>query len=166
MAQEHMTAAQLPAHLAGGTATSGGQAHARANGLIEIALPFPPSVNGYWRNVIIPAKGGQKMRAAVLISQEGREYAKQVERLCLRLGLARMRLGGDLVVSVALFPPDRRTRDVDNYSKALLDALTKAGVWCDDGQLSRLTVERMDADPGNARAEVRIMVKQAQGRLA
>lgn len=167
MAQEHMSAAQLREHLAGGgMQTQGGQSHARAEGAVEIVLPFPPSVNGYWRNVILPAKGGQKMRAAVLISEGGRKYAKEVQALCMANGLARRRITGDLVMSVTLYPPDRRTRDVDNYSKALLDSLTKAEVWCDDGQLSRLTVERMDADPGNARAEVRIMVRQAQGVLA
>jgi crossover junction endodeoxyribonuclease RusA len=44
-------------------------------------------------------------------------------------------------VSVLLFPPDKRQRDLDNYLKALFDSLTHAGVWLDDWQIKRLTVE-------------------------
>lgn len=36
-------------------------------------------------------------------------------------------------LSVTLCPPDKRKRDMDNFAgKALLDALTLAGVWADD----------------------------------
>lgn len=44
-------------------------------------------------------------------------------------------------VSVLLFPPDKRQRDLDNYLKALFDSLTHAGVWGDDKQIKRFTVE-------------------------
>lgn len=36
--------------------------------------------------------------------------------------------------------PDR-IRDLDNYNKALFDALTHAGVWEDDRQVKRMLVE-------------------------
>jgi len=132
--------------------------------MIEFAAPFPPSVNHYWRHVVLPLPGG-KTRVSTLISRQGREYSKTVAALCLQHGLANKRLDGDLAVHVVLYPPDKRPRDVDNYSKALLDSLTKAGVWRDDNQLSRLLVERRDPQPGNARAVVTIAVRQAQGRL-
>ena len=45
---------------------------------------------------------------------------------------------GDRVVSL---PPDNRIRDLDNYNKALFDALTHAGVWEDDSQVKRMLVE-------------------------
>lgn len=32
------------------------------------------------------------------------------------------------------FPPDARRRDIDNYNKALFDALTHAGIWEDDSR--------------------------------
>ena len=53
-----------------------------------------------------------------------------------QLGTARV------AVTLALYPPDKRRRDVDNYSKAVLDLLTKASVWDDDSQIDRLTIER------------------------
>ena len=40
-----------------------------------------------------------------------------------------------------LYPPDARRRDIDNYNKALCDALTHAGVWEDDSQAKRMLVE-------------------------
>jgi len=43
---------------------------------------------------------------------------------------------------VELFPPDRRKRDVDNILKALLDALTHAGVYEDDSFIDDLRVVR------------------------
>ncbi|MCV5079210.1 RusA family crossover junction endodeoxyribonuclease, partial [Escherichia coli] len=41
-------------------------------------------------------------------------------------------------VEIVLFPPDNRIRDLDNYNKALFDALTHAGVWEDDSQVKRM----------------------------
>ncbi|EMG2534408.1 RusA family crossover junction endodeoxyribonuclease [Escherichia coli] len=37
--------------------------------------------------------------------------------------------------------PRNRIRDLDNYNKALFDALTHAGVWEDDSQVKRMLVE-------------------------
>lgn len=45
------------------------------------------------------------------------------------------------VVEIVLFPPDQRRRDLDNYNKALFDALTHAGVWEDDSQVKKMLVE-------------------------
>jgi crossover junction endodeoxyribonuclease RusA len=45
-------------------------------------------------------------------------------------------------VSIVLKPPDRRRRDIDNTAKAILDALAGAGVYDDDCQIDRLTIER------------------------
>ena len=42
---------------------------------------------------------------------------------------------------ILLFPPDARRRDIDNYNKALFDALTHAGIWEDDSQVQRMLVE-------------------------
>jgi crossover junction endodeoxyribonuclease RusA len=45
------------------------------------------------------------------------------------------------VVMIATMP-DRRARDLDNLSKASMDALTHAGIWFDDEQIDEITIKR------------------------
>lgn len=100
--------------------------------MIQLTLPWPPSVNHYYRWV------GSRM----LISYEGRCYREAVVRL-LR-GLSRPPLLDRLQVDIQAFPPDRRRRDLDNAQKALLDAIQHAGVYADDSQIDRLQICRGD----------------------
>lgn len=94
----------------------------------EIELPFPPSLNTYYR-----AMYNFKTKLCYITrSAKGKAYRKDVGK--------RIRgyptLDGDLHVSCILFPPCNRRRDLDNFDgKALWDALTKAGVWKDDSQV-------------------------------
>lgn len=132
---------------------------------IEITFPFPPSVNHYWGERVLTPKRGGKPIVIKYVTKDGKAFSAQVHAICHKAGLAGMKIHGDLSVHVVLYPPDRRARDVDNYNKALLDSLTKAGVWIDDYQASRLLIERMDSDPSSPRAEVRISIRQQQGRL-
>ncbi|MCZ3383874.1 RusA family crossover junction endodeoxyribonuclease [Kosakonia sp. SOY2] len=104
---------------------------------MKLKLPFPPSVNTYWR---APDKGPLKGRH--LISAAGRKYqsdacAAIIEQL-RRLPKPSTELAA---VEITLYPPDNRRRDIDNYNKALLDSLTHAGVWEDDRQVKRMLVE-------------------------
>lgn len=93
-------------------------------------LPYPPSVNHYWRRV------GWR----TLISREGRRYRREVVAL---LAAQRARpLGGRLFVRVTVFPPDRRAFDLDNRLKALLDALQQGGAFHDDSQIDELVIKR------------------------
>lgn len=105
---------------------------------VRLELPFPPSVNRYWRHV------GMGGGVRVLLSREGRRYKDAVKAAVLaRVGEGREPLTGRLVVDVRLYPPDRLRRDIDNFGgKALLDALTDAGVWQDDSQLDELRIRR------------------------
>jgi len=107
-----------------------------------LTLPFPPSVNRYWRHV------GPR----VLLSREGRSYR---ERVCSLLAAARLSpdtstFRGRLDMIVILHPPDRRRRDIDNSMKSLLDALAHAGVYEDDSQIDHLTIERGACVPGGS----------------
>lgn len=104
--------------------------------MIELTLPFPPSVNGYWR---APTKG--KLAGRHLISAKGRQYREDAVKAIGQQWQGQA-LAGRLAVKVVLIPPDRRQRDIDNYSKGLLDAITHSGLWQDDGQIDQLTIIR------------------------
>jgi len=76
-------------------------------------------------------------------------YRLAVKSLVVAAKLPGLPVHGALEVKVTLCPPDRRRRDEDNFAgKALFDALTKAGVWCDDSQIRRKTVEWGDVVKG------------------
>lgn len=98
--------------------------------IIELELPYPPSVNHYWRRV----------GARTLISRGGRAFRTEVCSILRERGIRP--LDGPLAVEVAVYPPDKRRRDIDNLQKALLDALAHGGAYHDDSQIFRLTVER------------------------
>ncbi|MFM9932867.1 RusA family crossover junction endodeoxyribonuclease [Achromobacter xylosoxidans] len=100
-----------------------------------LELPFPPSVNTYWRH---PTKG--KLAGRHLISEKGREYRQAVMDEASRYQLAKM--DGRLSVAIVAHPPDNRRRDLDNMMKGLLDGLVHAQVIEDDGLIDRLTIER------------------------
>ena len=108
-----------------------------ADPTVQLTLPWPPSVNRYWRSV--PMGRGRGVR--VLISREGRAFRKDA---VARLARFRRRapLSGRLDVRIELCTPTRRALDIDNRLKALLDAMQHAGVYRDDGQIDRLLVER------------------------
>lgn len=98
--------------------------------MLEFDLPYPPSVNHYWRRV----------GARTLISRGGRVFRAAVCSLLAARGVHP--LSGPLVVDVLIHPPDRRRRDIDNVQKALLDALQHGGAYGDDSQIVRLTIEK------------------------
>ena len=116
---------------------------------LEISLPYPPTVNTYYRHV-----GGK-----VLISKAGRAYRKAV---AAELRIARARpVPGRLAVWILVNPPDRRTRDLDNLFKGLLDALKHGGAFDDDGQIDRLMIDRGNPVKGG-RAVVLIGQRKAR----
>ena len=100
--------------------------------MIELELPFPPSVNHYYRRV------GPR----TLISREGRRFREQV---CALLAAAGVRpLTGPIRVEIEVYPPDRRRRDIDNVQKALFDALEHGGAYRDDSQIVKLAIEKRE----------------------
>jgi Holliday junction resolvase RusA-like endonuclease len=111
--------------------------------MFEAVLPYPPSINHYWRRV----------GAKTLISREGRRFRERVVGI-----LAARRtppLTGPLAVEVEVYPPDYRRRDIDNVQKALLDALQHGGAYVDDSQIVRLVISKCPPESGG-RTVVRI----------
>jgi crossover junction endodeoxyribonuclease RusA len=111
--------------------------------MIEVELPYPPSINHYYR----------KVGPRTLISREGRRFREEVTSVLAALNLRPMT--GPLEVQIDVYPPDRRRRDIDNVQKALLDALEHGGAYQDDSQIVRLAIEKHDPAPGG-RTLVRI----------
>lgn len=105
------------------------QASIPAVGNAKVILPWPPSVNHYWRR-----NKGKGMH----ISAEGLAYQAAVIDACRN----RKGVMGHIGVHVIAFPPDRRKRDLDNLLKALLDALNHAGMIEDDCLIDDLHIVR------------------------
>ena len=104
--------------------------------VFEATLPWPPTVNTYWRHKVIGKL------ATVYVSADGQAYRKAVNLCLIEHGIKTYAIEGDLRVEIEVFLPDRRKRDLDNLLKSLLDSLTHAQVWKDDNQISDLRIYR------------------------
>lgn len=105
------------------------------------SLPFPPSVNRYYRHV----------GSRTLLSREGRSYR---QRVCAHLrDWDRPPLVFPLAAELHLYPPDARLRDIDNFHKSVWDSLQHAGVYRNDCQIRRCVAELYEPD-GSPRAIV------------
>ena len=91
--------------------------------MVVLELPWPPSVNHYWR------MGHNR----IYLGAEGRRYKAMVAGIVRHAGLTP--LDGDVSIEMEAYPPDRRRRDLDNLQKALWDSLGKAGLYDDDSQV-------------------------------
>lgn len=99
-----------------------------------LIIPFPPSVNTYYRT----------FRGRMIISAAGRAYRKNVVSSAPPV----KPMLGRLAVEVDVYPPDRRRRDLDNVLKAALDSLQHAGIYADDSQIDDLRLTRRSVQPG------------------
>lgn len=117
-------------------------------------LPWPPTVNTYWRHIILGGKH-KKARAQVLLSESGREFRTKA---CTTMNIQRVPRGalkGRLAVYAVAYPPDRRQRDLDNLWKGVLDSLKHNGVIVDDGDIDDLHIVRGAVTP-KGKIELRI----------
>lgn len=99
--------------------------------MIELTLPWPPSINNYYgraRNGQVFTKAhGKKFRQTVADIVAAARCPKQI---------------GTLAMFIFASPPDKRKRDLDNIVKATQDALQEAGCYDNDCQIAGLHVER------------------------
>lgn len=112
--------------------------------LLKIELPWPPSINHYWRH----AKGRH------YISLEGTTYREMVFWTTTKFR-GQFKPTDRLSIHIDAYPPDRRKRDLDNVLKSLLDALQHAGIYEDDGQIDHLSIRRVNSVEG----KVEILIK-------
>ena len=88
---------------------------------------WPPSVND-----LTAVVHGRKIK-----TKRGRLFTEkvvnQIDELRDRVDVHFFK--GYLRVTCTFYPPDKRTRDLDNPTKATWDAMTAAKVWEDDSQV-------------------------------
>ena len=111
---------------------------------IEIALPFPPSVNNLFagKRRRYPTKRYQQWRthAGWMLRQQKPRYPQ-----------------GRVDLDIELVAPDRRPRDAGNYEKACTDLLVSMGVLEDDAaRCVRGVTARWSDRPGTPGAIIRI----------
>ncbi|MBC3250470.1 RusA family crossover junction endodeoxyribonuclease [Serratia fonticola] len=117
----------------------------------KLSLPWPPSNNTYYRHG----------RGKNYISEKGEKYTKAVNSIIQQLNLA-IKLSGSLSVTIYAAPPDNRKRDLDNLSKGVLDALTKAEFWIDDGHIDIHSTRRCQKIKGG---QLWLVVRETDGVL-
>lgn len=104
---------------------------------LQFELPFPPSVNTYWRSY----------RGRTILSSRARNYKKIVYTMVNYLSLTengKQIYKSRLSVDIKFYAPDKRRRDIDNYLKSTLDALQNAQLFEDDYQIDKLRIQRMN----------------------
>ena len=109
-----------------------------------ITLPlWPPTTNTIYRNV----------RGRTLMAARARQFYSDGSKLIRSRGVM---LTGRLGVRISLHPPNKRRFDVDNRIKAILDLMTKSGIWEDDSQVDHLVVTRKDIEPKTGKIVIEI----------
>jgi crossover junction endodeoxyribonuclease RusA len=113
--------------------------------MIKTILPFPPSVNTYWK----------KWNNRMVISPRGRQYKKDVTDMLLPYRVTR-EVDSDAYfhLYVRLFMPDLRKRDPDNYFKSICDAIQESGIIKNDNQIKDHRIRDVGLSRPNGYAEI------------
>lgn len=98
--------------------------------MIMLKLPFPPSTNHSHS-----FGGGRRF-----LDKRTKLFREKVQEIVIDEKTPK--LNGRLSMFIALFPPDKRKRDIGNYEKQTTDALMNAGVFDDDEQIDLITIVR------------------------
>jgi crossover junction endodeoxyribonuclease RusA len=109
--------------------------------IIELNLPFPPSVNQIWRSY----------KGRTVLSKKAREFRQQVSMIASNIPCIKK---GGVRVDINIHPPDRRKRDLDNLLKSLLDSLN-GKAYGDDSQVDEIHIYRKEKVKGGM-ADIRI----------
>ena len=125
---------------------------------IQFSIPTNPiSVNSYLKNT----QHGRRFTPP-----KTREYITTVQTTSKKHILMNMSsieqshlpTSNQIIMSLTYYFSDKRRRDVDNYSKCILDALQSI-IYNDDSQIQHLTLSK-HIDKDNPRTEVNIIIKE------
>lgn len=119
--------------------------------MMILVLPFPPSVNGYWRAV-----GGRN-----ILSARGRAYRDAALAVIAAQPHQPFPETARLDVQITFHAPSHQERDLDNYLKGCLDSLTRTGVYPDDSQIDALDIVRGVVRPRTGILIIRIEIATA-----
>jgi crossover junction endodeoxyribonuclease RusA len=109
---------------------------------VRLTLPEPPSANRYWRH----AKGN------TYLSPDAVAYRETVWAEACKARVNK-KMACDVIFSFRWFR-SRKSGDLDNRVKQLLDSLQHGCVIVSDGQIAELHAYRDDSDKSNPRVEL------------
>lgn len=122
---------------------------------LTIEMPFPPTINQYRT----PINRGKFI--TLILSKSAREYSENVPSMIFDKD--RKPFAGRIKLTIYHTMPSNHGRDLDNFNKGVLDAITKARVWEDDKQVDILTNVRSGVlPPGNTIATIEEIERQEQ----
>jgi crossover junction endodeoxyribonuclease RusA len=105
--------------------------------VLTFEMPYPPSINHYY----IRSERG------VILGERGRAYRDEVYYLLHKHRNA-FTSEQRLAVTIHIFAPDNRCRDIDNLAKGILDSLQHAKIFPDDNQIDKLCLVRCNPIKG------------------
>ena len=115
--------------------------------VLALELPWPPSVNTYWRHA----------RGRTYLSAVGRNYRELVRD---RMPVFHRCWDSEyLELIIDAHPPDRRKRDLDNILKSLIDGLMHAGAYHDDSQIKTIVARMHEKREAGGLVQVTVKTK-------
>ena len=121
--------------------------------MIELILPYPPSVNHYKTlGALRVTKQGGYYQPRINSDETKRFYFEVWHMIQQKKAKEGLKIIDDATIELEavlwVHPPDKRRSDIDNRIKLVLDSLQRADVFINDYQISRLVVERKDIIKG------------------
>ena len=120
---------------------------------VTIDLPYPPSVNHYWRHTVIAG------RTVVYVSAQGKAYRNRVIKATQLLNIPHYECPVSVTLDIAF--PDNRRRDSDNLAKVIFDSLQDARILKDDKLIWKFSTNRIGiAKGGFVKVTIRELTEQ------
>lgn len=123
---------------------------------MKLEAPWPPSLNALWRTLLIGVCANCRKHAHATLrpSSEYEDYATQLKLSLLEQEIKPIEGTPALVLTAHFYRP-RRTGDLDNMLKGMLDVMGKGRVYADDSQIVELHAYRHD-DKARPRVELEV----------